>query len=175
MSVRNSLARFAVLAAFLPVAAALAVGCHNNKSSADNNQRKAQVTPAPANDLYHRIGESKLRSVVNDLVDASAKDPKVALDKAGQARHWNETPENVRKFKDGLFQFLAASTGGPQIYHGPDMVTAHKGMDITGEQFDAMLTHLKQAMDKNHVPADQQKELTQVFNGTRGAIVQQQG
>ena len=53
------------------------------------------------------------------------------------------------------------------------MVTAHKGMNITNEQFDALVSHLEAAMDKNQVPQDARRQLKQVFDGTRGAIVQQ--
>ena len=145
-----------------------AAGCESPGSS-----EKAKVEPAPMNNLYNRIGEQKLRAVVNDLTDLSAKDPKVALEKAGQAANWSATPENVADFKRGLFQFVAAATGGPQIYKGKDMATAHKGMNITDAQFAAMMTHLKEAMDKNKVAPEAQRELTEVFNGTRSAIVQQ--
>jgi hemoglobin len=134
--------------------------------------RKAQVTPPPTNDLYKRLGEQKLRAVVDDMVDLAAKDPKVAMDRAGKAAGWSATPQNIADFKRGLFEFVAAATGGPQIYRGKDMVTAHRGMNITSEQFDAMINHLKTAMNKNQVPSDAQQDLTQVFNGTRGAIVQ---
>jgi hemoglobin len=144
------------------------VGC-----TGDDGEPKAGVTPAPVEGLYDRVGEQKLRAVVNDTVDLSAKDPKVALDRAGQAAGWSATPENVADFKRGLFQFVAAASGGPQEYRGKDMVTAHRGMNITDEQFDAMMSHLEAAMEKNGVPADAQRQLTQVFNGTRSAIVQQ--
>ena len=142
------------------------LGCSRTAGDAD---RKA----SQAHDLYNRLGEQKLRAVVNDTVDMAAKDPKVALDRAGKATGWMATPQNVENFKRGLFQFVAAASGGPQEYTGKDMVTAHKGMNITNEQFDAMLSHLEAAMDKNQVPQDAQPQLRQIFNGTRGAIVQQ--
>ena len=157
-----------ITSAFVLVASlVMSVGC--SQTSGD----KAKVTPAPMNDLYNRVGEQTLRNVVNDTVDMSAKDPKVALDRAGKASGWSATPENVEDFKRGLFNFVAAATGGPQEYRGKDMASAHKGMNITNEQFDAMMSHLDAAMNKNNVPPDAQRELTQVFNGTRSAIVQQ--
>jgi hemoglobin len=137
------------------------------------SKEKATVTPPPVNDLYHRMGEAKLKAVINDMVDASANDPKVALERAGQANHWSATPQSIANFKKGLFTFIAASTGGPQKYKGPDMVTAHKGMNITDAQFDAMLSHLQAAMDKNNVGPNEQRDLVQIFNGTRQSIVQQ--
>jgi len=142
------------------------VGCSRTAGDAD---RKASQTY----DLYSRLGEQKLRAVVNDTVDMAATDPKVALDRAGKAAGWTATPQNVENFKRGLFQFVAAAAGGPQEYKGKDMVTAHKGMNITNDQFDAMMSHLQAAMDKNQVPPDAQRQLKQVFDGTRGAVVQQ--
>ena len=166
--------RFGIVCAAMIAVVVASAGC-SSSSSNGGEQRKAEVTPPPpVNDLYNRVGEQKLRAVVNDTVDMSAKDPKVALDRAGKAAGWSATPQNVKEFKDKLFQFVAAATGGPQIYKGEDMVTAHKGMNITGEQFEAMMAHLKAAMDKHGVAADAQRDLMQVFNGTRGAIVQQQ-
>ena len=153
---------------FVAMLVAAFFGCESTRSG-----EKAKVEPAPMNGLYQRVGEQKLRAVVNDLVDASAKDPKVAIEQAGKAANWSATPENVADFKRGLFQFVAAATGGPQIYKGKDMATAHKGMNITDAQFDAMMSHLKEAMDKNKIAPEEQRELTQVFNGTRSAIVQQ--
>jgi hemoglobin len=143
-----------------------AAGCSGK--SGDSDQKASQ-----AYDLYDRVGEQKLRAVVNDTVDMAAKDPKVALDRAGKAAGWTATPQNVENFKRGLFQFVAAAAGGPQEYKGKDMVTAHKGMNITNEQFDAMTSHLEAAMDKNQIPPDARRQLKQVFDGTRGAVVQQ--
>jgi hemoglobin len=152
----------------------LSVGCSGSSSTRDSGDRKGQASSSSStSELYNRVGEQKLRAVVSDTVDMSAKDPKVALDRAGRAAGWSATPENVEDFKRGLFQFVAAATGGPQEYRGKDMVTAHKGMNITNEQFDALLSHLQAAMDKNQVPQDAQRQLKQVFDGTRGAIVQQ--
>ena len=145
---------------------ASALGCSRTSSDVDR-------TSSQTNDLYSRVGEQKLRAVVNDTVDMAAKDPKVALDRAGKAAGWSATPQNVEDFKRGLFHFVAAATGGPQEYKGKDMASAHKGMNITNEQFDAMVSHLQAAMDKNRVPQDAQRQLRQVFDGTRGAIVQQ--
>ena len=157
--------RFAI--GLLVFAVLAAVGC----SGTSRNERPSAGSTKP-DSLYNRVGEQKLRAVVNDTVDMSAKDPKVGLDRAGKAAQWQPTPENVADFKRGLFQFVADVAGGPQDYRGKDMASAHKGMNITGEQFDAMMTHLQAAMDKNKVPAEEQRELKQVFNGTRAAIVQ---
>ena len=145
-----------------------AVGCSRTSGDADG-----KASQQKASDLYNRVGEEKLRAVVNDTVDMAVKDPKVALDRAGKAAGWTATPQNIEDFKRGLFQFVAAATGGPQEYKGKDMVTAHKGMNITNEQFDALMSHLQSAMDRNQVAQDAQRQLKQVFSGTRSAIVQQ--
>jgi hemoglobin len=152
---------FVVLAALVAIGT---VGCQ---------QHKAKVTPTPADSLYQRIGAAKLKAVLSDTVDAAAADPKVNLERTGQPRTWNETPESIARFKQRLTQFIGAATGGPQTYQGADMVTAHKGMGITNAEFDAMAGHLKDAMKKHGVGAQEQQELLKVFEGTRQAVVQQ--
>jgi hemoglobin len=38
--------------------------------------------------------------------------------------------------------FLTAALGGPSDYDGRDMAVAHAGLDVTGEAFDQVATHL---------------------------------
>ena len=140
--------------------------------SQEGGGSKAKVTPTPANSLYQRIGGSTLKAVLSDTVDAAAADPKVNLERTGQPKTWNETPESIARFKQRLTQFIGSATGGPQKYDGADMVTAHKGMGITDAEFNAMAAHLKDAMNKHAVGAQEQQELLKVFEGTRQAVVQ---
>lgn len=44
--------------------------------------------------------------------------------------------------------FLAMGTGGPQHYEGKSMIEAHKGMNISGEEYMAVLSDIEKAMDE---------------------------
>ena len=48
--------------------------------------------------------------------------------------------------------FIAAAIGGPEIYAGRDMAAAHRGLDITNADFDAVVAHLVATLDGLGVP-----------------------
>ena len=68
-----------------------AVGCSGKSGASDRKGSQAY-------DLYDRVGEQKLRAVVNDTVDMAAEDPKVALDRdAAERRGLQARPVPVRR------------------------------------------------------------------------------
>jgi hemoglobin len=181
---RLSLVMLSVGFALLAVA-----GCENmpwNKkdddshktSSASASTRNAarQKEKTPTRSLYDRLGgEAAIRAVVDDFVPRAAADEKVNFTRTGIAGHeWQATPENVQRLKERLVQFIGVATGGPLKYEGKDMVTAHKGMQITNAEFDALAADLKASLDTLQVPAAEQKELLEIVGSTRGAIVEKQ-
>jgi hemoglobin len=54
--------------------------------------------------------------------------------------------------------FLCAKTGGPCVYLGQDMKTAH-ALHITDDQWNAMLADFSATEQKFNVPPDIQKQL----------------
>jgi hemoglobin len=49
---------------------------------------------------------------------------------------------DFKRQKSHMRAFLAAALGGPDIYAGRDMGAAHRGMGITHEAFDHVVSHL---------------------------------
>jgi|SRR4051794_10504466 len=49
---------------------------------------------------------------------------------------------DMARQKSHLRSFIAAALGGPNIYAGRDMRTAHSGRNITPDAFDAVVGHL---------------------------------
>jgi len=99
-----------------------------------------------------------------------------ALYAAAPATTWPRTglpatPENVALFKTHMVQFVGQATGGPQVYEGQDMATAHAGMQITNEEFDRLAGHLEAALDAYSVPDAEKQELFAIVETTRSAIV----
>jgi hemoglobin len=70
-----------------------------------------------------------------------------------------------------MVQFVGQATGGPQVYEGRDMTTAHAGMQITNEEFDRLAGHLEAALDAYSVPDAEKQELFAIVETTRSAIV----
>lgn len=125
-----------------------------------------------AGSLYDRLGgEAAIASVVDTMVAYAAADTALNFTRAGTENEWEATPENVELLKTRLVQFVGQATGGPQVYEGRDMATAHAGMAITDEEFDRLGSHLQHALDVHDVPAQEQEELMAIVETTRSAIV----
>lgn len=161
------------VAAVLIAGLFLAGGCESGSMWGDDSDKIEARAPADQQSLYHRLGgEEGIRKVVDDLVAISAPNPAVNFTRQGHPNQWQATDENVRLLKERLVQFIGSATGGPQIYRGKDMVTAHKGMEITEAEFNAFAKDVEKALDMNNVPKREQKELMSIIEGTRSAIVQ---
>lgn len=121
--------------------------------------------------LYERLGgEAAIKAVVEKFVGSAAADPKVGFTKNTT---WQPTPENLDKLKKNLGDFIGQATGGPQKYTGKDMKTAHKGMNITPEQFQAIGGHLENALKDLKVGPVEIGELMKIVKDQMPGIVGQ--
>ena len=84
--------------------------------------------------LYDDIGGSAAVAVaVDDLYERILADHELAP---------YFTRVEMRRQKTHMRAFLAAALGGPDIYRGRDMVTAHAHLSISGRAFDRVAGHL---------------------------------
>jgi hemoglobin len=131
------------------------------------------IPKAEEKSLYERLGGPKaIEAVVDDLVGRAAKNPKVNFTRKGTDAEWEPSKENLATLRKHLIQFVSMATGGPKKYEGRDMKSAHKGMQITDAEFDALAGDLKATLDKLKVPEKEQKELLTLVGSTRGMIVE---
>jgi hemoglobin len=67
--------------------------------------------------------------------------------------------------------FIAAAIGGPQMYSGRDMATAHARLGVTGEHFDAVVGHLVRTLQDLGVPDGTIAQVGASLAPLRGDIV----
>lgn len=114
--------------------------------------------------LYERLGgRPAITAVVDDFVANVAADDRINA----QFAH-----ANIPHLKKELVDQLCAGTGGPCMYTGLDMKTAHAGRHITGMQFDALVGDLVKTLNKFKVPAREQNELLGILGPMKKDIVQ---
>jgi hemoglobin len=65
---------------------------------------------------------------------------------------------------------VCEATGGPCRYVGRSMKEAHKHLNITEEQWQAMAADFKATLDAFKVPAQEQKELFTIVESTKADI-----
>src|SRR2546430_13076873 len=98
--------------------------------------------------LYARLGGyDAIAAVANDLL------PRLMAD-AQLGRFWQHRGEDgVLRERQLLINFLCSSAGGPLMYVGRDMKTAHNGMAISDGDWQAFIGHIEATLTTFEVPA----------------------
>jgi hemoglobin len=144
---------------------AVAVGCVGTSFAQDKMKGAAK-----SKTLYSRLGGKKaITAVIDQFVTNVANDARINKAFAAAAND----PKRLKKFKDNLVDQVCQATGGPCKYKGKDMVTAHKGMNITDADFTALVEDLVAALNQFNVPKAEQDELLGALAGMKGQIVGQ--
>jgi hemoglobin len=122
--------------------------------------------PAPeakAKSLYDRLGgKDAITAVVEEFVGRTTTDPRIKF------RFFNVDATNLKK---QLVDFVCLATGGPCQYTGRDMTTAHAGMDLSDDEFNALVEDLVGALDKFNVPAKEKGEILGALGPLKPQIV----
>ena len=93
--------------------------------------------------LYERLGGTDgIRRIVDVLVDNHSRNPVVSARYAGS---------DMNNLKQMAGDFFIAGSGGPEIYSGQDMIAAHQHMNISGDEFVAVLDDAMNALQANDV------------------------
>jgi len=115
--------------------------------------------------LYDRLGgKPAIQAVVDDFIGNVAGDARINKRFAGA---------NITRLKGNLVDQICEATGGPCKYTGQKMRSAHAGMKITDEEFDALVEDLVKSLDKLKVPAQEKGELLTALGGMKKDIVGQ--
>lgn len=113
--------------------------------------------------LYERLGGTEgITKIASDLVDIHLTNPRIATRFAGS---------DVSTLKHRAATFFIAGSGGPNVYEGKDMLSAHKGMNIDAEEFNAVLDDALEALDRNNVGQREKEEVLYVLYSMKKDIV----
>ncbi|AZG71340.1 group I truncated hemoglobin [Shewanella livingstonensis] len=94
--------------------------------------------------LYQQLGENEGISKITDnfLVNLS-QDQRIL-------HHFEQTDIDI--FRQRLIEHLCVVSGGECIYQGASMFNAHIGLHISQADFDAVVSHLIEALKQQHIP-----------------------
>lgn len=79
---------------------------------------------------------------------------------------------DIAEFRRLLIEQLCDLSGGPCEYSGRSMAEAHRDMDVSAMQFNALVEDFMQAMDDADVPRGAQNRLLALLAPMHGDIVQ---
>jgi hemoglobin len=144
----------------LALALALALGACGGGKKEDVKE------PTPAASLYDRLGQTPAIEVVIDKFLAN-----VVADARINARFAHMDGPMVAHLRQMLIDQVCQATGGPCEYKGKTMLESHAGMNITEDEFNALVEDLSKALDDSGVKAEDRDELLGALGGMKGDIV----
>ena len=113
--------------------------------------------------LYERLGGTEgITKIANDLIDN---------DVANKATAPRYAKSDIPKLKNTAATFIISGTGGPNVYKGKDVLSAHKGMNISAVEFMAVLDNALAALTKNNIGQREQEEFLFILYSMRSQVV----
>ena len=156
-----------MLVVALAVPAFAADNTNSTNATTSTNATSKTTANAKPKSLFVRLGGKKgITAVVNDFVSRLNTDTRVSTFFAATTAD----PTRLTTFKAHLVEQLCQASGGPSKYTGKDMKTAHAGMNITTENFNAVVEDLTAALDKFKVGANEKNQLLGVLSPMKADI-----
>jgi len=114
--------------------------------------------------LYERLGGAKgIATIVDDLVARHLVNP------ALKTRF--ENIKDLEHAKQMAREFFSAGAGGPVTYTGKDMRTAHKGMNISEQEYLAAMDDVMGAVGAKGADDDTKKDVLAILYSLKGEII----
>jgi hemoglobin len=127
------------------------------------------ITPNIAEEeksLYQRLGGyDTVAAVIDDFFKRMMGDPTLGRFFIGLST------DSKRRAQQLTVDFVCSATGGPCLYTGRDMKTAHTGLGITENDWQVSVNLLVATLDKFKVPAKEKNELLNLVSSLKGSIV----
>ncbi len=113
--------------------------------------------------LFERLGGvDGITRIAGDVVENHIRNPAIKQRFADA---------DVDLLKNAAATFFIAGTGGPDVYKGKDLISAHKGMNISDVEFMAVLDDSMNALEKNDVGQREKEEVLFALYSMRAQIV----
>lgn len=138
----------------------LALTCAIPVHAAPPQSSSAQPT------LYKRLGGyDAIAAVTDDFIGRLGADPQLSRFFKGLS------VDSQKRLRQHVVDFLCSATGGPCVYTGRDMKTAHTGLGITEDDWTASVKALVATLDKFKVPEKEKNEVLGAISSLKPDIV----
>lgn len=113
--------------------------------------------------LYARLGAfDGIEAIANEIVDLHAENPVVRN---------RFTGADLPQLKAHARDFICAGTGGPETYQGREMLEAHRHMNISEQEFLAVVDDVLEALARNDIGKREQDEMLAILYSMKGDII----
>ncbi|MGB8623265.1 MAG: group 1 truncated hemoglobin [Paracoccaceae bacterium] len=113
--------------------------------------------------LFSRLGGTEgIARIASDLVDYHIENPLIAARFSGS---------DVAALKKAAAEFFVQGSGGPEVYSGRDLVSTHRHMNISDNEFMASVDDLMKALSNAGVGDGEKAEVLYIFYSLRPQVV----
>lgn len=113
--------------------------------------------------LYDRLGGADgISRIASDTVDLHLRNPLIAP---------RFQRADLKTVKQTVADFFIAGSGGPPVYKGKDMVSAHRGMNISDNEFMAAVDDVMAALNASKIGDREKAEVLYIFYSLRPQVV----
>lgn len=114
--------------------------------------------------LYDRLGQKDgIARIVNDVMSNHLTNPVV--------RTRFENIKDLDHARRMAAEFFCAGCGGPDPYSGRDMLTTHRGMNISEQEYMAVMDDILGALGKNGIDQATQNEVVAILYSLKNQII----
>jgi hemoglobin len=122
-----------------------------NIAHAQTTSTPQTISAASSDEVFQEFGgKAGISKVIDDFLGIWAADPRISA---------RLKDADVERLGFLLKEQITQLTGGPAVYSGRDMKSAHQGMGLRNVDFNALAEDLQNAMEKNGVPTRAQNKL----------------
>ena len=117
--------------------------------------------------LYERLGGyDAIAAATDDLLRRVYSDPQIGS-------YWKcHSTDSLRTERQLVVDFLAAAFGGPVLYRGRDMKTAHEGLGISERDWQAFVHIIVATLDTFGVQGKEREEFLAAAASLKGEVVE---
>ena len=120
--------------------------------------------------LFERLGKREgISSLVDDVVENHMNNHVVKT----RFLPYKEEPERLAVIKKHTIDFFSAGSGGPANYTGRDMPETHRGMNISPQEYMAVVDDIFSALDKHQMDDETKKDVLYILWSLKGTIISQ--
>jgi hemoglobin len=113
--------------------------------------------------LYERLGGAEgIFRIASDTVDLHMKNPLIAP---------RFQRSDLKTVKTTVADFFITGSGGPPVYKGKDMVSTHRGMNISDNEFMAAVDDVMAALTSSNIGDQEKAEVLYIFYNLRPQVV----
>lgn len=120
--------------------------------------------------LFERLGgHDGISTIVDEVVEEHMNNPNI------KARFlpYKEQVDKMSMIKKHTIAFFTVGSGGPGEYTGRDMVTTHRGMNISPAEYMFTVDDILTVLDRHQIDNDTKNQVLGILWSLKGMIIGQ--